>query len=626
MSSGLGYAPAVRILREAFLYSLGMSAAGPVLAPPSELEEVTHERYFEIQKQFVSGALTHEQRVDSLNALAWDLRQDSPRHALTLAAETLDVASSLSYPKGVAESLLARSFARFTLANFDAAQGDVERARSLFESLGDSPGLRKAMNLQGMIFGELGRLADALKLFLANQLLCQERHDTRGQADALNNAALMFTYLSDYPNALETYLQALQLYERAGHLEGSARALENIGLTYLEMGCYEAALTHLQRILKSARDKTSVQYAITLMNIGRAFTGIGDLAQALNYSLDSVELFETHSDLASMSYSLDNIGTIYLELGRLGEAHQYLRRALKIKQTVGDRLGQVKTRLYLGQLFSRQGKYELAAKTFHRARKDAQRVGGKAEVYKAHLALAEACEHQGLHTEALHHYKAFLRVKDEVFNKASDHKLQSLRVSHEVEQKEHEKEIYRLKNVELAAANEELRRVKGALERQAQEDALTGLYNRRYLDLRFAEEFKGANRCGTSLAVMICDIDNFKSINDTFSHGVGDKVLVTVARLLRTHVRAEDILARYGGEEFVILMPRLSRAEAVTLCERLRNTIEVYDWQSLQQGLKVTISMGVSSELTAANCERMLALADTKLYEAKQGGKNRVCF
>ena len=97
-----------------------MSAAGPVLAPTSEPEEVTHERYFEVQQQFVSGALTHEQRVDALNALAWEFRQDRPRHALTLAAETLDVASFLSYPKGVADSLLARSFARFTLAHFDA--------------------------------------------------------------------------------------------------------------------------------------------------------------------------------------------------------------------------------------------------------------------------------------------------------------------------------------------------------------------------------------------------------------------------------------------------------------------------------------------------------------------------
>lgn len=603
-----------------------MSAAGLSLVSTLNHGETTDDRYLEIQQTFLSGALTDEQRVDALNALAWDFRQDNPRRALTLAAETSSVASLLPYPKGMAESLLARAFASFTLAQFDAARKDAERAQALFESFGDSLSVRKTLNLQGMIFGELGQLTKALKIFLANQSLCQELHDVKGQADASNNAALMFTYLSDYPNALETYLLALRLYESLEHLDGSARALENIGLTYLEMGCYEAALSHLQRSLKFAQDKASAQYAITLMNAGRALTGLGELELALECSLNSLKLFETHGDLANMSYALDSTGVIYLELGRLTEAHRYLKQALKIKETVGDRLGQAKTRLYLGQLFSRQGKQELAVKAFCKAYEDANQVGGKAEIYKAHLALAEVYEQQDCYTKALHHYKAFLRVKDEVFSAASDHKLQSLRVSHEVEQKESDKEIYRLKNVELAAANEELRRVKRALERQAREDSLTGLYNRRYLDLRFGEEFEQADQRGTSLAVMICDIDNFKSINDTFSHGIGDEVLITVAQLLRTHVRPEDIIARYGGEEFVLVMPRINCDEAAKLCERLRHVIEAHDWRSLQEGLGVTISMGISSELTVANCERMLALADTKLYEAKQGGKNRVCF
>ena len=101
-------------------------------------------------------------------------------------------------------------------------------------------------------------------------------------------------------------------------------------------------------------------------------------------------------------------------------------------------------------------------------------------------------------------------------------------------------------------------------------------------------------------------------------------MLVKVAELLRGGVRGADVLARYGGEEFVLLMPGLALEAAWTLCERLRRGVEAFAWPELHAELRVTVSMGVSADLTVPDHEKMIAAADVKLYEAKRAGKNRV--
>lgn len=206
-----------------------------------------------------------------------------------------------------------------------------------------------------------------------------------------------------------------------------------------------------------------------------------------------------------------------------------------------------------------------------------------------------------------------------------------MRVQFETERAERESEIYRLKNVELAQANADLQKLNEQatglleqLERQAQEDALTGLYNRRYADAQLHEAFLRARRFGHTLSVALLDIDNFKRINDTFSHAVGDEVLRVVARLFKAELREIDTVARYGGEEFVLLLPETSARAAAAVCDRLRLEVAAYPWSTVAPGLRVTLSIGLSDELSVPTYEKLVALADGKLYEAKHSGKNQV--
>lgn len=161
------------------------------------------------------------------------------------------------------------------------------------------------------------------------------------------------------------------------------------------------------------------------------------------------------------------------------------------------------------------------------------------------------------------------------------------------------------------------------LEQAANEDSLTGLVNRRYFDDRFGEEFAHAVTSGDSLCVMMADIDNFKQVNDRFSHRVGDEVLKAVAKILSHEARENDIVARYGGEEFVIGLPNTSLAGAAAVAERIRLAISRFDWATIDQQLAVTISIGVTDN-QAPSVEQALHEADLLLYRAKRGGKDRV--
>ncbi len=163
-----------------------------------------------------------------------------------------------------------------------------------------------------------------------------------------------------------------------------------------------------------------------------------------------------------------------------------------------------------------------------------------------------------------------------------------------------------------------------AYKRIAAEDALTGLANRRELDRMLALELQRAVRSKQPLVVVLADIDHFKQVNDKFLHAKGDEVLRRIGQLFRENCRANDVAARYGGEEFALVLPGTTMREASILCERLRRSIESQDWDVIASGLRVTMSFGIAPSENVTDPNRLLDLADAKLYQAKINGRNRV--
>ena len=172
----------------------------------------------------------------------------------------------------------------------------------------------------------------------------------------------------------------------------------------------------------------------------------------------------------------------------------------------------------------------------------------------------------------------------------------------------------------------ESRRLHTHLERIATIDALTGLRNRRWLDDMFPRQLDRASRTGQPVALLMIDVDRFKSLNDAHGHLVGDAVLCRLAQVLAGHVRAQDLLARYGGEEFVVLLPDTDADAAETSAERLRQAVEVAGRESSappQRLPAVTVSLGVASRHEEEALASLLERADQALYRAKESGRNR---
>jgi diguanylate cyclase (GGDEF)-like protein len=130
-----------------------------------------------------------------------------------------------------------------------------------------------------------------------------------------------------------------------------------------------------------------------------------------------------------------------------------------------------------------------------------------------------------------------------------------------------------------------------------------------------------ASRSGTSLCAVFIDIDHFKTINDTYGHTVGDKVLCKLTQLLSQYLRKTDLIYRYGGEEFVIILPETELSDACNIAEELREYIENHDFNV---STKVTVSLGVAERKTDEELQVWLNRADLSMYEAKKAGRNRV--
>lgn len=174
---------------------------------------------------------------------------------------------------------------------------------------------------------------------------------------------------------------------------------------------------------------------------------------------------------------------------------------------------------------------------------------------------------------------------------------------------------------QLAQQNDELQALARSLEKMATTDELTNAFNRRKFDQLIEAEVTRGTRYSTPLSLLMLDIDHFKRVNDTFGHEAGDAVLVAIAALVRSQIRAADSLARWGGEEFVVLMPTVDALGAAALAERIRAGVASHDFGPVGQ---VTISLGVAQYCAGETSDQLFARVDAALYRAKDSGRNRV--
>ena len=173
---------------------------------------------------------------------------------------------------------------------------------------------------------------------------------------------------------------------------------------------------------------------------------------------------------------------------------------------------------------------------------------------------------------------------------------------------------------------EQLVHAQDLLQLKANQDALTGLWNRGAILEILGKEFERAKRTSGSVGIIMVDLDHFKRVNDTYGHLAGDAVLREAAQRMRSSIRPYDAIGRYGGEEFLIIVPDSDLSGTVAQAERLRRAVEGMPVGTSEGSIAITISLGVAADggNDPPTAESLVGAADAALYQAKELGRNRV--
>lgn len=203
--------------------------------------------------------------------------------------------------------------------------------------------------------------------------------------------------------------------------------------------------------------------------------------------------------------------------------------------------------------------------------------------------------------------------------------LYSISFAYSVEKSRREGLEYQLSEFKRSKAR--LKKAATEAEEKAHRDAMTGLYNHGYFQSELRTQLGYSYRYSTPTALLMCDIDKFKLLNDTYGHQFGDRVLTRIARIIVDSVRShEDVVARYGGEEIAVILPQCTKEQAQSIAERIRRRVEMEKFyhDESQKAVSVTISIGVTESLGGESAESVIQRADEALYEAKNNGRNQI--
>jgi two-component system, cell cycle response regulator len=384
---------------------------------------------------------------------------------------------------------------------------------------------------------------------------------------------------------------------RADHLIGLADALALCGSSEESIRRYREAATLL--VLHGDPRLT----LMCLNNLAYTMYEAGRLDEAVELCEEMQELTRTHG-LGLPLHVLDTVANVYVAVGRLEAAERLFTMVDPAEDTAPEDVAE--SLLTLSRVRRSRGDLDGAQEALDRCDRacadhglggvEARALGERAELQAA----------RGAYRLAFEQYRQF---------------HERLLTQHAVEREA------RARMMQAIFETAEARRESARFREMSYRDALTGLYNRRYVDEHLAGVLETARHTDEPLSVAFVDLDHFKRVNDTCSHEVGDEVLRRVAALLEQATGAIEggVAARMGGEEFLLVLPRLGAAAAGTFLERLRSLVETVDWAGLTRSVPVTASVGcATSPVDGRERLILLARADRRLYAAKDAGRNRV--
>jgi len=410
-----------------------------------------------VNKQASDNDANAFDEIDSLNEKAWAEKYTDVRASKDAAYHALNWAQEVGYKKGQAYALRTIGACRWLLAEYELGIKDTEQSLCLFEELNDSFGLAHALNVLGNINEKKGEYAQALDFFTKSLAIREEIGDYQGAATSLNNIGNVYFSFGRLADALDCYLKSLSFHEEVKDLMGVSRSLNNVGNIYGRLGEHNKALEALTRSFEIKReigDKLNV--GKVLLNMGDAYVSRGSLGRALEFYTQSLESSRESGDRITQTTALGSIGQLYQKLGDYEKAFDFHVNQLESAKEIGVRFNEVEALINLGSVHTKRKEFDEAFKCLDQALMITDELRANELTQRIHKTLSEAYEAKGDFILALHHHKLFHQTFRRVFGEETEQKVKSLSVQFEIEKAQNEAEIHRLRNVELAQANEAL--------------------------------------------------------------------------------------------------------------------------------------------------------------------------
>lgn len=431
---------------------------------------------------------------------------------------------------------------------------------------------------------DVGRFEEAMALGHEAHRRAQEADDRPRRSLATNALGCVYERIGDPWHAERLLLDALAQARDCGDRHAVFVALNNLTATLIG--------AHYLLLGAAAADE---QQATLLRALPHA-------EQALQMALALGERFY-------LAFVRGNRGELLVHLDRLAEARADLEASMALCRDGGFDAQAWRLGVSLGELHLREGDPAGAWQHLQQALLASADADARSTQLRLHHAAWRAARRLGSAEQALHHLERYQQLEHARM-------LSQLRGRSQLFVTTVEAEQVRL---EARRAGERAARA----EVSARVDQLTGLGNRRELDERWGPLAQRLRADGLPLTLAMIDLDHFKQVNDRFGHAVGDAVLVTVARLLRENTRGDDLTIRTGGEEFLLVLPEAGNERALEVCERLRQRVAAHGWEQVVPGLQVSLSIGLAAA-PPYDLRALVGRADTALYAAKRGGRNRV--
>jgi diguanylate cyclase (GGDEF)-like protein len=533
-----------------------------------------------------------------------------------------------------------------------AAEQEVARARNLLMKA-SRPGLRAGvLTCEGTISETAGDNAQARTQYEQAVQVATEASDNEMLAGALFSLGYLRGLQGQYAAGLADLKRSAAVFDDLNLPDHALTALNGIAILYNRMGDYAQALHIYRGALKAQRDANMRrEQAVTLHNIGRAHENLLEWDAAQKAFQESFDISRELSYARGEAYGLRGLAAVANARGDPAGALATLERASTLQRQTPDARLNAQIQLARGIALHKLHQLPASTKALEEALTVFRQADSLNELRATYAELAAVLTESGNWRDGYAHLTRSQETAERLFRNQIDQRFTTLKVEFDTASKEKENELLLRENEANQKALEQERRARRLqatvialtvvlaallatlavyqwrttrrMHTLAMTDELTGVPNRRALLARLAPLVEAPN--GQNHALLIIDIDHFKSINDQHGHPEGDEALKLVAASLRAQVHEPAFIGRLGGEEFAVVLPDSDADAAARLAERFRQSVMTIDTRRWLADRRLTVSIGMTvSKPVGDTSSHMLQRADAALYEAKRAGRNCV--